>query len=101
MKPTAYLINLSRGRVVDEAALHDVLAEKAIAGAALDVFAEEPPRKSPLLTLSNVITTPHMGGYTYEAMHDVGMCCARSIVDFFSGRRPEHVVNAEVLGKLF
>jgi D-3-phosphoglycerate dehydrogenase len=100
MKPTAYLMNLSRGRVVDESALYNVLSEKAIAGAALDVFAEEPPQKSPLLSLANIITTPHMGGYTYEALHEIGMGCARSIVDLFNGRKPENIVNSEVIVKL-
>jgi D-3-phosphoglycerate dehydrogenase len=97
MKPTAYLINLSRGRVVEESALYKVLKEKTIAGAALDVFAEEPPINSPLLSLSNAVTTPHMGGYTFEALQQIGMGCARNIADYFDGITPENVVNKEVL----
>ncbi len=101
MKPTSYLVNLSRGRVVDESALYKVLSEKVIAGAALDVFAEEPPNKSPLLSLPNVFTTPHMGGYTYDALQEIGMGCALSIVDVLSGRKPKNIVNKDVIDKLF
>lgn len=94
MKPTAYLVNLSRGRVLDESALYKVLSDGAIAGAGLDVFVDEPPSPDhPLLTLSNVITTPHMGGYTYEAVSNTGMTCAHSIIDFYCGRIPENIVN--------
>jgi D-3-phosphoglycerate dehydrogenase len=63
MKPTAYLINTARGGIIDEESLYQCLKEGKIAGAALDVFMEEPPWKSPLLELDNVITTPHMAGY--------------------------------------
>jgi D-2-hydroxyacid dehydrogenase (NADP+) len=63
MKPTAYLINVARGGVVDEAALIDALRTRRIAGAGLDVFLQEPlPYNSPLWTLDNVIVTPHVGG---------------------------------------
>ncbi len=95
MKPTAYLANLSRGKVVDEEALYRILSEKKIAGAALDVFADEPPAGNPLLGLDTVITTSHMGGYTIEALTDVGMSCAQSIVDCLEGRKPEYLVNAD------
>jgi phosphoglycerate dehydrogenase-like enzyme len=64
MKPTAYLVNFARGGVADEAALLDVLRRKAIAGAALDVFVEEPlPTEHPFWSLDNVIVTPHQGGF--------------------------------------
>jgi D-2-hydroxyacid dehydrogenase (NADP+) len=64
MKPTAYLINLARGGVVDEAALLSALERKAIAGAALDVFATEPlPSEHPFWSASNVLITPHLGGF--------------------------------------
>lgn len=101
MKPTAYLLNLSRGGVVNEMALFNVLSENLLAGAALDVFVDEPPKNSQLLGLSNVITTPHMGGYTYEALEEIGMSCARGIVDLFNGKKPANVVNDEVFEKLF
>ncbi len=64
MKPTSYLINLARGGVVDEDALIDVLRQRRIAGAALDVFAKEPlAKESPFWTMDNVLVTPHVGGF--------------------------------------
>ena len=97
MKKEAFLVNISRGDIVDEEALYRVLVEGRIRGAALDVFTSEPPVGSPLLTLDNVILTPHMGAYTYEALKETGMVCARSIVDVLEGRKPQFIVNPEVL----
>jgi len=99
MKKEAFLVNISRGDIVDEEALYRVLKEKGIQGAALDVFSTEPPVKSPLLHLDNVVLTPHMGAYTYEALRETGMICAKGIVDFFEGRQPAQVVNPEVFGR--
>lgn len=67
MKPTAYLINVARGGIVDETALYNALKQGEIAGAALDVFAEEPTTESPLFSLPNVVVTPHLGASTAEA----------------------------------
>ncbi len=67
MKSTAYIINTSRGGIIDENALFDALSSGDMAGAALDVFENEPPQGSPLLKLDNVILTPHIAGLTYEA----------------------------------
>ena len=97
MKEGAFLVNISRGDIVDEEALYQVLKEGKIRAAALDVFYQEPPKESPLLTLDNVIVTPHMGGYTFEALKETGMICARGIIDVLEGRRPQFIVNPEVL----
>ena len=101
MKKNAYLINTSRGRVVDEEALYEALLNKSIAGAALDVMATEPPdRKNKLFAFDNVIITPHCGGSTLEAFQRLGATAAKSIVDVLEGRKPEYVCNPDVLSKL-
>ena len=93
MKPTAFLINTSRGTVVDEEALIKALKEKQIAGAALDVLKKEPMEKdNPLLDMDNVVTAPHIGGATKEASSRSSLICAQGIDDFLSGRKPEFVV---------
>jgi len=98
MKPTAYFINVSRGPVVDEKALIDTLQAGRIAGAALDVFEQEPvDPANPLLAMDNVIVTPHALCWTDECFHNMAATGLRSIVDAASGRRPEFVVNADVL----
>lgn len=97
MKPTAFLINTSRGRVIDEPALIERLRSRRIAGAALDVFWNEPPRDSELLHLPNVLCTPHMGAHTLEAIDRMSHIAAESVIDVLQGRRPAHVVNPEVL----
>jgi D-3-phosphoglycerate dehydrogenase len=97
MKETAYLLNAARGELVDEHALYDCLKAGQIAGAALDVFATEPPQTSPLLQLDNVLATPHIAAYTYEAMDRMDRACAESILDTFRGKRCPHVLNPVVL----
>jgi len=97
MKKEAFLLNISRGTIIDEEALYQVLKEGKIRAAALDVFSNEPPRESPLLKLDNVILTPHMGGYTFEALRETGMICARGIVDVLEGRQPQFITNPEIL----
>lgn len=98
MKPTAYFINVSRGPVVDEPALIDALREGRIAGAALDVFEQEPvDPANPLLKMENVIVTPHSLCWTDECFHNMASIGLTSIVDALSGRKPEFVVNREVL----
>ncbi len=96
MKPTAYLVNTSRGGVVDEAALARALREGWIAGAACDVFEEEPPLRSPLLRAPNVVLTPHLGGYTREATARAARLAAEQVLTVLRGERPPHVVNPEV-----
>jgi len=98
MKPSAYFINVSRGPVVDEAALIAALEAQRIAGAALDVFEQEPvDPANPLLAMDNVIVTPHALCWTDECFHNMAATGLRSIVDAASGRRPEFVVNPDVL----
>ncbi|MCK4794146.1 MAG: phosphoglycerate dehydrogenase [Desulfobacteraceae bacterium] len=97
MKKGAFLVNIARGGVVDEEALYQALLEGKIRGAALDVFLSEPPEGNPLFALDSVIATPHMGGYTTEALRETGMICARGIVDALQGKRPQNIVNPEVL----
>jgi D-3-phosphoglycerate dehydrogenase / 2-oxoglutarate reductase len=99
MRKSAYLINIARGELVDEAALAEHLAAGRIAGAGVDVFATEPPQDSPLLKLPNVLATPHIGAYTHEAMEAMDRACAETVVALFSGGRSDHVVNPEVLSR--
>jgi D-3-phosphoglycerate dehydrogenase len=81
MKPTAYFMNYSRGKVVDEQALADALETEQIAGAAIDVFEVEPATDSVLLGLPNCIVSPHIAGVPREAMRRLGMTVAQRIVD--------------------
>ena len=98
MKPTSYLINVARGPIVDEKALIDVLQQRRIAGAALDVFEQEPvDPANPLLAMDNVIVTPHSLCWTDECFHNMASTGLRSIVEVLNGRIPEFLVNRAVL----
>lgn len=97
MKKTAYLINTSRGEVVDEKALIKALKNKRIAGAGLDVFEQEPFVPDELLKLENVVLTPHIGSATFEARTKMAIVAAENIVKVLTGKIPANVVNAEVL----
>ncbi len=88
MKKDAYLINTARGELIDEKALYTFLKKEKIAGAALDVFTEEPPFDNPLLTLPNVIATPHVAAHTREANSKMGTIAARNIVNVLQGKEP-------------
>jgi D-3-phosphoglycerate dehydrogenase len=97
MKPTAILINTSRGPVVDEAALAKALAEKRLAGAALDVWEQEPiAADNPLLRMDNVIATPHAAYFSTAAVAQVPRRCREELARALTGRRPLNVVNPEV-----
>jgi D-3-phosphoglycerate dehydrogenase len=85
MRPTAYLINTARGSLINEEALYQALKNKVIAGAALDTFTDEPPRASPLLTLENVVVTPHIGSYTYEATLEMGLAAVENLISSLEG----------------
>ena len=98
MKPAAYFINVARGPVVDEKALIEALHARRIAGAALDVFEQEPvAADNPLLAMDNVILTPHSLCWTDECFHNMASTGLASIVDLLHRRAPEFIVDRAVL----
>src|SRR5262249_44276410 len=97
MKPTALLITAWRGRVVDERALVRALEDKRLAGAALDVWEQEPPASdNPLLRMPNVIATPHAAYFSSAAVAQVPRRCGEEVARVFMGQRPLNVVNPEI-----
>src|SRR6516162_1626095 len=98
MKPTAFLINTSRGPVVDEAALVAALEGKKIAGAAIDVFENE-PFIHPGLKRPNVVLTPHEASASIETRSKMAVMAAHNVVALFKGQRPAHMLNPELLKK--
>ena len=98
MKKTAYLINNSRGPVVDEKALCKALKEGWIAGAALDVFEQEPlPVDSPLLKMDNVVLAPHISSASLETRSRMAEMVAENLVSFFEGKKPPNLINPDVM----
>ncbi len=98
MKPTAYLVNTSRGEAIDEGALYRALKEKRIAGAALDTFEVEPlPGNSPLRELDNVILTPHMVGHTRDVIASFPPAAVENITRILRGEPPLYCKNPEVI----
>jgi phosphoglycerate dehydrogenase-like enzyme len=93
MKPTAVLVNASRGGVVDEIALADALRSRRLAAAGLDVFAEEPPFDSELLDLPNVLVTPHVAGISHRSIAAMNEMATRAVIAVLSGEVPPNVVN--------
>ncbi len=93
VKKDAFLINTSRGGIVDEEALYDALKNNKLRGAALDVYNNEPLRESPLKELDNVIMTPHIGAYTEEAIENMSIQAAQNLIDVLEGREPQNRVN--------
>ncbi len=98
MKPTAFLINTARGKVVDQKALYKALKEGWIAGAGLDVFEQEPiPPDDPLLKLDNVVLAPHAASASHETRSRMAEMVAENLISFLNGKVPPNLVNKEVV----
>jgi D-3-phosphoglycerate dehydrogenase len=93
MKPGARLINCARGGIIDEQALYDALKSGHLAGAALDVFVNEPPTGSPLLELENIVFTPHLGASTSEAQTTAGLEIAQQVAVYLQTGEPVNAIN--------
>ncbi|MEM3765535.1 MAG: hydroxyacid dehydrogenase [Candidatus Bathyarchaeia archaeon] len=97
MKDGAYLVNTSRGELVDENAVYEALVKGKLAGAAFDVYAKEPPDpRNPLFKLGNVVATPHMAAHTKEALRRMAVNVASDVVRVLKGSKPKYVANPEV-----
>ena len=97
MKPGARLINVARGELIDEDALLKALETGRLAGAALDVFTQEPPGETPLLKHPKVVITPHLGASTEEAQRDVAVEVAEQVMAVLRGEPARNTVNAPFL----
>ena len=99
MKKGSFLINTARGLIVEERALVDSLRSGHLGGAALDVFENEPNIHPELINMQNVITTPHIASATYEARNKMSQQVVEAVLDCFSGKMPENIVNKDVWQK--
>jgi gluconate 2-dehydrogenase len=99
MKPTATLVNVARGGIVDDAALAQALRDGRIAAAGLDVFEGEPKVHPALLTVPNVVLTPHIGSATVKTRRAMANLAVDNLIAFFTGQRPPTALNPEVLGR--
>jgi glyoxylate reductase len=97
MKPSAYIINTARGPVIDEKAMVRALMERRIAGAGLDVFEREPFIEPELLTMPNVVLTPHLGSAVYEVRDQMANVVVDNIEALLAGRPLPNCVNPQVL----
>jgi D-3-phosphoglycerate dehydrogenase len=97
MKNSAYLIDVSRGGVVNQKALYKALKEDIIAGAGIDVFEKEPPENNPFVNLDNVILSPHIGANTKEGQIKAGTVCAEQINKVLRGEEPDFCVNKNLI----
>lgn len=100
MKDGVWIVNTSRGRIIQEKAMYEALVRGKVAGYATDVFETEPPMGNPLLALPNVVATPHIGTYTKESLRLMGERCADAVLKALRGERPEFVVNPEVFDRI-
>ncbi len=96
MRPGVWIVNTSRGKLVNETAMYEGLVSGKVAGYATNVFEQEPPTDSPLLSLPNVIGTPHMGTHTRESIRCMGDRAVEAVLAVLRGQRPEFVVNPNV-----
>jgi glyoxylate reductase len=99
MKPSAYLVNVARGPVVDEVALAKALREHQIAGAGLDVFENEPEVHPDLLDLDNAVIIPHLGSATVDTRRAMGLLAVENVFAALDGDRPPTILNPEVLDR--
>lgn len=97
MKENAFIVNCARGGIINEDDLYYALSHGKIGGAGLDVFEKEPPEDNPLLTLDNLVATPHIGAATREAQRDAAIIVAKEIKRVFNGESPKNVINMPVL----
>lgn len=95
MQPHAYIVNIARGELIDEAALFEALRDRRIAGAALDVFEHEPLRESPLFALNNVVLTPHQAGLAHSARTAAAVRAVNNALTALDGRLPDDAINPQ------
>ena len=99
MKPTAYLVNTARAKILDYDALYDALKEKRIAGAGLDVYPVEPiPAGDKLLSLTNLVMTPHLAGSARDIVGHQTEITLQDVKSLLAGEKPRFICNPEVLG---
>lgn len=97
MKDDAFIVNCARGGIIDEDALYDALSNNKLGGAALDVYEQEPPKDSKLLTLDNIVATPHIAASTKEAQRDAAIIVANEVIEVLKGGAPKNVLNMPVV----
>ena len=99
MKPSAVLVNMARGGIVNEQALFSALRSRHISGAAVDAFAEEPPSNLPFMELDNVLLSPHAGAFTEEALEKMSTIAIDQVMTYLHGEPPSHLRNPDVLSR--
>ena len=95
MKPSALLVNMARGGIVDEDALYEALRGKVISGAIIDAYSQEPLTASPLFSLDNVILSPHAGAFTTDALNAMSRMSVDQLFQYVDGATPDNLVTAE------